>query len=102
LVAERRDEGPPVRQQDALWEGPIFLPGGAAKKGWGNLFVARLAGPTDVYPFVPGADVLRLAPAEGGPGGVRGLGEAGFAGREWHVRGRANHARSKTFRWNVL
>ena len=99
-VAERRDTSPPV-QHNALWEGPIFLPGGAARRGYGNLFVARLAGPTDIYPFAPGVDVLKLAPA-GGPPALRWLAESGFVAREWHVRGQANHARSKTFRWNCL
>ena len=79
------------------WEGAIYLPPRPAKSRTpGNVFYARLSGLTEISPFLPGEDTLRITPSRSDP--VLGwLLESGFVGREWHVRSAATHARSKTY-----
>ena len=43
-----------------------------------------------------GEDTLRITPSAS-DSVLSGLLESGFAGREWHVRHAATHARSKTY-----
>ena len=87
----------PIRCGDESWEGPIFLPpsrgAGRRQRKW---FAARLAGDTQVYPFVPQRDEVEVIPSRGHPV-VQLLAESDFAGQEWIVRESAIHARSKTY-----
>lgn len=87
--ARMAGERPPARREDALYEGPIYLPGGRRH------FFARLSGAADVFPF-DAADTVAI-PSESPEPIFRRLLESGFAGREWLVRSGAVHARSKTF-----
>ena len=83
---------PPLHEAQE-WQGRIYLPPRGPRR---ELFYARLAGPTDVYPF-GAADTLTIRPRPGDD--VLGcLVESGFAGREWRVRAEAVHARSRTYR----
>lgn len=86
--------GTPPSQVDELWEGAIYLP--PRSPGSRNKFYARLAGLTHVQPFLPGQDHLEIVPAVSSSP-LAWLVESGVAGREWHVRSQANHARSKTY-----
>ena len=89
--AERRAApSEPLRREAQTWEGRIFLPPHGARR---ELFYARLAGPTDVYPYDP-ADTLTIRPQ--GDDVLYCLVESGFAGHEWRVRAAAVHARSRT------
>lgn len=84
---------PPLRHESHDWQGRIYLPPRRSRR---ELFYARLAGPTDIYPFTA-ADTLTIRPRPGDD--VLGcLVESGFAGREWRVRAEAVHARSRTYR----
>ena len=85
-------KGAPSRREDAVFDGPIYLPGGE------NVFFARLSGAADNYPFDPG-DTVTLSPQADVPI-IAQLIESGFAGAEWLVRSGAVHARSKTFKRN--
>ena len=91
FTASLAPETPRAGHEAQDWEGAIYLPGGE------KLFYARLAGPTDVYPFTA-ADTLAIRP---GPddAALRELVASGFSGREWRVRPAATHSRSKTYRW---
>ena len=74
----------PPRHEAQAWQGRIYLPPRGAHR---ELFYARLAGPTDVYPF-GAADTLTIQPRPGDD--VLGcLVESGFAGQEWRVRAAA-------------
>ena len=81
----------PEREEDVLFEGPIYLP------DRGKVFYARLSGTaaiyaydaTDTATFEPRLDVKSLVFAQ--------LSESGFAGKEWFIRSKAVHARSKTY-----
>lgn len=87
----------PIRYGHESWEGPIFLPRLRAKnKGQRSWFAARLAGDTQVYPFLPAQDELSVRPSPKCPV-LQLLAESNFAGREWIVRHSAIHARSKTY-----
>lgn len=83
----------PARREAQEWEGPIFLPPRGSRR---ELFYARLAGPTDVYPC-DAADTLTIRPRPGDDA-LRCLVESGFIGVEWRVRAAAVHARSRTYR----
>jgi hypothetical protein len=80
----------PPRHEAQAWEGRIFLPPNGQRR---ELFYARLAGPTDVYPFTP-ADTLTIRP---GGDALRCLVESNFAAEEWRIRAAAVHARSRTY-----
>lgn len=92
LNAERHTAAPPVRSDDEVWEGAIFLPG----RGPRELFNARLGGVTEVYPFNAGQDLMQLCPSAKHPI-VQQLQESHFGGVEWRIRPHAHHARSKTY-----
>lgn len=94
LKAAVHGSGTQSSQVEELWEGAIYLP--PRSLGGRNKFYARLAGPTQVQPFLPGQDQLEIVPAVSGSP-LAWLVESGFVGREWHIRTQANHARSKTF-----
>lgn len=95
--AERASGIEPTRAGEEVWEGPIFLPRDAANQTEpGKLFHARLGGHTEVYPFSPTADLLKLDPYQH-HSALQDLVESNFAGTEWHVRPQATHARSRTY-----
>lgn len=79
-----------LRQEEQDWQGCIFLPGRE------EYFTARLAGLTDIYPFMD-EDTLAIRPRETDEA-LQLLVRSGFAGREWRVRTGATHARSRTYR----
>ena len=93
LSAERRSAAPAEQNTEDTWEVPIYLPSAAA----GEVFYARLGGVTEVYPFDPNLDVVRLAPTSR-HAVVRQLVDTKFVGTQWRVRPHAHHARSKTYR----
>lgn len=98
LRLERGGTEPGAPAVDELWEGAIYLPTKAGGRGArGRVFYARLSGPAVICPFDPSRDVQAFVPHAREP--VLGwLVESGFAGRQWHIRDNAVHARSKTFR----
>lgn len=80
---------------DEHWQGTVFLPrknGGPQK-----LFVAKLAGRTEQYAFVPSADLLTLGRSAACPP-IGWLIDSGFTPQTWAVRQAAAHAKSKTYR----
>ena len=86
---------PPFRSGAEVWETPIFLP---TKESRGienaKVFFARLSGLTQVYPFTS-ADRLSLR-ASPDAAVLQWLIDSRFAGKEWHLRADATHARSRT------
>ena len=96
LRVEMAAGGQPLRQGYEVWEGALFLPGkiGAASD---KVFYARLEGETAVHAFTA-RDVVTLVPTAQHPV-LQWLTDARFAGREWHLRTAATHARSKTYRY---
>jgi hypothetical protein len=80
------------------WFGPIYLPslrsGGALGE---NLFYAHLAGETMKLPFDPSGDRFQLTPLASHTA-LHDFRDSGFAPREWIIRPRAFHAKSKTVR----
>ena len=81
---------------EEMWQGTIYLPRGrSAAHRPAPYFVAKLGGATEVYPYVPAASVLDLAPRREHPV-FQWLLASNLAGREWHIRHAAVHARSKT------
>lgn len=80
----------PARNEDNLFEGSIYLPGGR------DVFYAHLSGAADVYLFDE-ADTLFFRPDSAGDIFAQ-LVDSGFTGGEWRLRAGAVHARSKTFK----
>jgi hypothetical protein len=85
------------------WEGPIFLPGTACRKGRkGKLFFARLRGDTKTYPFLHSKDSVTINPSLDCDI-LQALVDSHFVVKEWVVRADATHARSWTHkRANLL
>ncbi len=90
LSARMAGVSEPGRRAEALFDGPIYLPGGQ------HVFYARLSGLADVYPF-NAEDSVSIVPSPEAPIFTY-LSESGFAGTEWLVRAGAVHARSRTYR----
>lgn len=89
FVARMGSERPPTRREDAVFDGPIYLPGGR------KVFFARLSGEGGIFPF-DATDSVTMAP--GSPETIFSqLLDSGFAGKEWLVRDGAVHARTKTY-----
>lgn len=88
FAARMGNERPPARREDAVFDGPIYLPGGK------QVFFARLSGVAGAFPF-DASDVVMIAPDSPEPIFNRLL-ASGFAGKEWLVRAGAVHARTKT------
>jgi hypothetical protein len=83
---------------EACWEGPVFLPESRRRKDRpGKLFVARLRGHTQRYPFLPGWDSVAIRPPPGSEV-LQALINSHFLAMEWIVRADATHAKSKTYR----
>ncbi len=97
VSAVRKSQFPLRPTVDEIWEGPIYLPPRPAKARLpGKLFYARLAGLTEISPFQTSEDSFCATATASDP--VFGwLMESGFAGREWHIRSAATHARSQTY-----
>lgn len=90
----------PSRSEEGGWEGPVFLPDRErGRAGRGRLFLARIAGPTLTYPFLPSRDMVTIRPSLGSEI-LQALADSGFAGKEWAIREDASHSRSKTFAWS--
>ena len=97
LSAVRHSQSPATEQVEEVWEGAIYLPPRPARgPGPGKMFYARLAGLTEISPFQPAEDSIKITPQASDPV-LSWLLESGFTGQEWHVRHSATHARSKTY-----
>ena len=82
---------PLLRREIELWEGPVFLPTGQARRS--QKFYARLGGESSFYAFTGGICEYHA----GAPEPVwRDLAESGFHPLQWRIRPAAEHARSKT------
>jgi hypothetical protein len=93
LRAEMSREPRVSQTSEECWEGRIYLPDGRERHT--PYFCAKLAGSTEILPFMSSQDVLTLNPACDHPI-VRHLAESHCTGSEWHIRRKATHARSKT------
>lgn len=102
LSVERRQATPPVASREQSWDGTIYLPGPPASPGGPSpkrqRFFAKIAGLTEVTPFSPADDLVRLDASQHPV--VQHLRDSHFAGTEWQIRRTATHARSKTYTWN--
>lgn len=88
--ARMGDKATPGREEDALFDGPIYLPGGR------QVFYARLSGRGQRYAF-DAADQMTIQRSPDDP--IFGqLLDSDIKGKEWLVRAGAIHARSKTYR----
>ena len=88
--AQMSDKATPGREEDALFDGPIYLPGGR------QVFYARLSGRGQRYAF-DAADQMTIQRSPDDP--IFGqLLDSDIKGKEWLVRAGAIHARSKTYR----
>lgn len=79
----------PTQSLEEDWQGRIYLAGGR------HYFLARLAGLTQIYPFLEGQDNLEITP--GGNPGLTWLKESNFTPHEWRIRARATHSKSDTY-----
>jgi hypothetical protein len=95
------DSGPvreAARREESGWEGPIFLPGNRRGPGQkGSLFLARLRGTTETYPFLPDKDSMVIKPSRESEL-TQLLMDSRFAPEEWLIREDATHAKSKTYK----
>ena len=97
LRAVRHAQPPSTPRVDEVWEGAIFLPPRPAQaRGPGKVFYARLEGLTEISPFQPAEDSIKITSMASEPV-LSWLLESGFTGWEWHVRSSATHARSNTY-----
>lgn len=85
---------PAISTADEDWRGPIHLPHAA---GPGRYFLARLAGRTVRYPFLPDQAGWQLADRPL-PAGWQALKASGAQPVEWRVRADAYHARTATLK----
>lgn len=87
---------PPTWSGTETWEGGIVLPRQLSRTERAEkYFVARLTGPTEIYPFAP-TDQLSLIPHPQAPI-LQWLKDSNFTGKAWHLRPAATHAKSETF-----
>lgn len=77
------------------WQGTIFLP--RKNSGPQQLFIAKLAGRTEHFDFIPTDDRLTLSRCESCPT-IGWLIDSGFTPQTWAIRQAAAHAKSKTYR----
>jgi len=85
----------PTSIDDEFWQGPIYLP--RRKGGAQKLFIAKLAGKTEHFPFATREDKCTLTPTDSCPV-IGELLASHFTPVAWHVRRAAAHAKSKTYR----
>lgn len=78
-------------EEDESWEGAVFLPNSKGEK----YFIAKLSGKSKVCPFVETDRIKLRADAENTV--FDSLVNSGFTGKEWRMRSRAFHAKSKTY-----
>lgn len=87
----------PHASRDELWQGKIYLPRRKADVSRPlKYFVAKLGGRTDVYPYVPEANILQMDARERHPV-FQWLLDSNLVGKEWRIRSNAVHARSKSY-----
>jgi hypothetical protein len=79
-----------AQEENSLFEGPIYLPGGT------SLFYARLSGASRIYHFDL-LDTVTINPRENDTIFAQ-LIESNFRGKAWLLRAGAVHVRSKTYR----
>ena len=84
----------PAEVVEENWHGAIFLP--RRKGAQQKLFIAKLAGTTEHFPFRSG-DSFTLARGKNCPV-IDWLADSHFTPQAWHVRQTAAHAKSKTYR----
>lgn len=92
-----RATAPPAIAREELWQGKIYLPRRAGGQAPSKFFVAKLAGYTEIYPYLPDSSTLQIAPRAAYPV-LQGLIDSRAAGKEWRVRANAIHARSRTMK----
>lgn len=86
----------PAWRGPETWEGKVLLPRALSRTAQaGRHFIARLSGPTEVYPFGP-TDTLSFAPDPATPI-TQWLRDSECVGKEWRLRADANHAKSETY-----
>jgi hypothetical protein len=91
-----------AKVSDTSWEGTIYLPHrGAAKRQRFEVFFARLCGATEIAPFENARDSVRFTVSKRNPI-IQSLIDSRFTGIEWRVRSNATHARSKTYKRDML
>jgi hypothetical protein len=102
LQAEMREDHTtggraPSQSGDHTFEGPVFLPGiGRGTHSSGKLFLAKIDGTAQTFPFDPARDLLVLK-ASPRHQILQWLIESRFTGKEWIVRESGTHAKSRTF-----
>lgn len=86
----------PTQEREKSWMAKVMLPGNGRSAGrQKKMFFARLAGVTQVYPFVAGEDRVDLHAQDNGDV-FQALLKSDFAPVEWVVRSNATHAKSRT------
>lgn len=85
----------PERVVEEHWQGTIFLPRKGNKPQ--QLFVAKLAGLTEHYPYDIFRDPVALLDSSSCPA-LGWLIDSQFCPTAWHIRPQAAHAKSKTYR----
>ena len=81
------------------WLGPVFLPPFKASHKTKKVFFARIEGSTETFSFDASKDILRFD-HDGLRGIIRQLKDSGIIGKEWHIRKKAFHGKSKTYDQN--
>jgi hypothetical protein len=88
----------PSRRGEDGWEGPVFVPEGGRGKGCqGKLFLARIRGHTQTFPFLPAQDSVTLRPTPDSEV-LQALLDSHIVAKEWAIREDATHAKSKTYK----
>jgi hypothetical protein len=88
---------PHSRREENSWEGPIFLPKRRRQADHeSRFFFARIAGDTQIYPFLPAQDTLMIKPTPANEI-LQALLDSHFIVKEWLIREDATHAKSKTY-----
>lgn len=92
LKAEMSQENRLLTEEDELWEGAVLLPNTPYEK----YFIAKLSGKSKVFPFIETDRIELQSDVKHTVFDL--LINSNFAGKEWRARGRAFHAKSKTYR----
>jgi hypothetical protein len=95
-VAERANS---LSSSEWKWLGPVFLPQIKGARKTRKLFFARIEGSTETFSFDASKDILRFD-HDGSHGIIRQLKESGIIGKEWQIRKKAFHGKSKTYDQN--
>lgn len=98
LVSASMGSRQPLRSGPDGFDGAVFLPSRDVSAGEGQrMFLARIAGQTQVYTFTVSEDAFAIEPS--GKAALQSLIDSQFTPREWSIRPDANHAKSKTYGW---